>query len=182
MSICLHWCLCYSHVVYFCDTHTPALLEDLSDVSWLGLRLGTALPNHVAASKSSVYISNYIVACGVLERSGRASFHLCAVSSYPVSSASPSPLLCPYLFISLSLIFVVWVDRALCYSTHLLADRHPLNSAFLGKADSIFFKRSLHCPSPICTGSRYDITPWMHKAKAQSSVKDKSEEYFFAFG
>lgn len=95
------------------------------------------MPNHIAASKSSVYISNYIVARGVLEHSGRSPFHLCAVSTPPSCLISSlSSLLHPYLFISIRLIFVVVsVDCALSNSTHLPTDLRPLNSASQGKAD-----------------------------------------------
>lgn len=168
----------------YTHTHTPAVLEYLSEVSWLGLRLGTALPNHIAASKSSVYISNYIVARGVLEHSGRSPFHLCAVSTPPACLISSlSSLRHPYFFfISISLIFVVVsVDCALSNSTHLPTDLRPLNSASQGKADRRGQRDhlwwSVYCPAPICRGSQYNINPSMHNSKDQSWVKDNSKEY-----
>lgn len=81
----LYWTLNVLHCLFFHHTHT----HTQTCISRRGVSLrselirpktGTALPNHIAASKSSVYISNYIVACGVLEHSGRSAFHLCAES------------------------------------------------------------------------------------------------------
>lgn len=57
------------------------------------------MPNHTAASKSSVYISNYTAAHGVLELSGRSPFHLCAASSRPTT---PYYSLTPSFFLSLT--------------------------------------------------------------------------------
>lgn len=106
-------------------THTSRLGVSLRS-ELIRPKTGTALPNHIAASKSSVYISNYIVACGVLEHSGRSAFHLCAESRplplLPYFSPCSS-FLQPYLFISDRLIFVVVsVDSALSGSAHLPAD------------------------------------------------------------
>lgn len=90
--------------ITYTHTHTQVVVEYLSEVSWLGLRLETALPNHIAASKSSVYISNHMVACGVLEHSGSSPFHLCALPTHthphppPFALFFPSPLLIPPSF------------------------------------------------------------------------------------
>ena len=165
------------------DTHTAAVLEYLSEVCWLGLRLGTALPNHIAASKSSVYISNYTVARGVLEYSGRSPFHLCAASTPPHSHHHQqlfflllSSLLHPYLFISISLIFVVvTADCALSSRNHLPPDLRLLNSASQGTADCwgrpdrLWW--SFHCPALICRGSQYYIHSG--NVKDRSLAKDK---------
>lgn len=203
MERCLAVCYTPSISSRHTYTHTPAVLEYLSEVSWLGPRLGTALPNHIAASKSSVYISNYIVAHGVLEHSGRSPFHLCAVSRPPPSLHThahthfpyffplfPSPLfLHPYLFISISLIFVVVsVDRAPSGGTHLPADLRPLNSASQGRADrrggsGIIFDDLFIVLLQFAGGSQYNIHLSMHNTGwDQSWVKDNSKDCRLGLG
>lgn len=128
-------------------SHTPAVLEDLSEVSWLGPRLGTPLPNHIAASKSSVYISNYTVACGVLEHSGRSPFHLCAVSKplphlpyfLPSRLSSIHIYLVIYLFPSgLSLLLFQLAAALICPAIALLWTQHRRAKPTVGGSRIIF--------------------------------------------
>lgn len=106
-------------------------------------KTGTALPNHIAASKSSVYISNYIVACGVLEHSGRSAFHLCAESRPLPCSPYFSSLLFPssliYLFLSgLSLLLfqstLCWAAVLICPAIFVLWTQHRRAKPTVGGA------------------------------------------------
>lgn len=118
--------------------HTPTAVKQLSEVSWLGPGLGTALPNHIAASKSSVYISNYMVACGVLDHSGRPSFHHFAVSipAYLPHFPPLSSKILIYLFIHSYLCCCFGWLCGLSSSTHLPNNLHSLNWASWATASS----------------------------------------------
>lgn len=185
------WCLEVPHTPSASITHTYThpVLEYLSEVSWLGLRLGTALPNHIAASKSSVYISNYIVARRVLEHSGRSPFHLCAASNPPCLayfSLSPHFSIFIYLFSSaLSLLlFESTVHQAtvlICPPISVLWTQHRRAEPTVGGSGIIFWW-SVYCPAPICSGSQYNIHSSMHNMMDQSWVKDNSKEYCLQFG
>lgn len=96
----------------------------------------------------------------------------------------PSPLfLHPYLFISISLIFVVVsVDCAPSSGTHLPTALRPLNSASQGRADrrggsGIIFDDLFIVLLQFAGGSQYNIHLSMHNTGwDQSWVKDNSKD------
>lgn len=105
-------------IASFLTTHTPTRISRRGvslRSELIRPKTGTALPNHSAASKSSVYISNFIVACGVLEHSGRSAFHLCAESRPLPHSPNFSSLLFPLaLFIYFCQAYLCCCFRRLC--------------------------------------------------------------------
>lgn len=152
---------CVSPFWTYTHIHTATAVEQLSEVSWLGSGLGTALPNHIAASKSSVYISNYMVACGVLEHSGRPSFHHSAVS-IPAYLPHFSPLsskILIYLFPSfLSLLLfrlTVWAEQQHSFTHQSTSFELSITGHSQLSRTVKSFLWSFSCLPPICCGSEH---------------------------
>lgn len=122
-----------------------------------------------------------MVACGVLEHSGKPPFHLCAlhIPAY-LPHFVPLTQTCLYLFIylfprALSLLLLRstarWATALISPTTCVLWTWHGRGKAArLKQLNHLWW--SVYCPAPICRSSQCNITPVVHNTKHLSWGQD----------